>query len=1052
MPRLEDHLVLNRYFHRLLGADDFETLKRALDGVEEGPAADGQSFFYGALVGRVPEGFRAQLGEYDHRVMGYEARLARARGGLRLRYFQYLALLYTEMFLDALTADPVGLLADLNRALHEWQRREPHLRNVADFTPADLRRVAFFMATGSGKTLLLHVNLWQVLHYLEHGRHPEALVDRADGRRAFDNILLVTPGEGLSAQHLNELRLSGIDAVHLTDASGGAAWLGPQVKVVEIHKLAEQASGEGVSIPLESLGGCNLVFVDEGHKGTGSEAQTWKRRQQALSEAGFALEYSATFAQAIGAAGPRAKERLLGEYGKAILFDYSYRHFYGDRYGKDFRVLNLEGEGEAHAQELLVGGLLIFYQQVHLYRTHGEAYRPYNLEAPLWVFVGSSVQAMYTRGGRARSDVAAVVAFLRRFLEDESWAVATLGRVLAGQSGFTDGDTGQDLFAPHLEHLPGEDPAALYRRICEEVFRGRGALEVWELKNADGELGLRASNPGAGAANPYFGVVNIGDVSAFKKHLRESMALEVGEDQFTGSLFAGIDRPDSPVTVLVGARKFIEGWSSWRVSTMGLLNMGRGEGSLVIQLFGRGVRLKGRGMSLQRSGDGRLDGHPAGLEKLETLHIFGWNADYIQAFRAMLEREELPQERQLPVRPKEPWPELLVPRPTQGYDVSRETWTLAVDTLRVDLDLTSQITALAGRQLQAGALAGGTPLDFARYLPLLDLEALYLDLLEYKRVRGYGNLYMPRGVLGEILTERCEVRLPQEDLRHPERVQEAALRALRTYVDRFYARQERAAESQHLEPQRLGQDDPNVIRHYTLRVSDTDLLRQIEALIADEGRLGRESDEVLPRLHMCQHLYNPLLRELRPDGKVSMSPPGLSPEEADFVKDLRDYWASHHAESPYREWEVFLLRNLPKVGVGFFHRSGFYPDFILWVQEHDTSWTRVVFVEPHGLHHGGLSGNADKIAALKELERLGQADVFRQRRVLVDGYLLTRTELCKIPGAEQMNWAQLERDHKVLRQERDYIRTLLHAGHGRGSPLPARPQGGSRPPDLDKQG
>src|SRR3546814_19182052 len=52
---------------------------------------------------------------------------------------------------------------------------------------------------------------------------------------------------------------------------------------------------------------------------------------------------------------------------------------------------------------------------------------------------------------------------------------------------------------------------------------------------------------------------------------------------------------DSRLNVLIGSRKFTEGWSSWRVSTMGLLNMGQGEGSQIIQLFGRGVRLKGKG-------------------------------------------------------------------------------------------------------------------------------------------------------------------------------------------------------------------------------------------------------------------------------------------------------------------------------------------------------------------------------------------------------------------------------------------------------------------------
>ena len=35
---------------------------------------------------------------------------------------------------------------------------------------------------------------------------------------------------------------------------------------------------------------------------------------------------------------------------------------------------------------------------------------------------------------------------------------------------------------------------------------------------------------------------------------------------------------------------------------MGLMNVGKGEGAQIIQLFGRGVRLKGYDLSLKRSG------------------------------------------------------------------------------------------------------------------------------------------------------------------------------------------------------------------------------------------------------------------------------------------------------------------------------------------------------------------------------------------------------------------------------------------------------------------
>src|SRR5690606_22254152 len=114
-----------------------------------------------------------------------------------------------------------------------------------------------------------------------------------------------------------------------------------------------------------------------------------------------------------------------------------------------------------------------------------------------------------------RTDVGEVVAFLRRFLEDAEWAVECIARMVAGKSGFTDGDTGNDLFAPYLRYLNGESAAALYERVCQHLFHGRGGLEAVELKQS-GEIGLRVS-----AATyqdlPYFGVISIGDVADFKK-------------------------------------------------------------------------------------------------------------------------------------------------------------------------------------------------------------------------------------------------------------------------------------------------------------------------------------------------------------------------------------------------------------------------------------------------------------------------------------------------------------------------------------------------------
>jgi len=1024
--RLEHALVLNRYFHGLFGARELAELKQPLN-VQEGRAADGQSYFYGALLGRVQDAaLHDKLAEYDARVMSYEARLAKARGQFAFKYFQYLGLLYTEIFLDRLTTDPAAFLADLNAFLQRQKQAEPSLHEFTAFEPEDLRRLAFFMATGSGKTLLLHVNLWEVLHYLRHGRHPEALVKRADKRREFDSILLITPNEGLSEQHLKEFQRSGIDAVRLVEDRSGQQTFEPRVRVIEISKLAEEASGEGVSVPLESLGGANLVFVDEGHKGTGSEARTWKNRQQALGRDGFILEYSATFAQAIGAAGRKAQADLLVDYGKSILMDYSYRHFYHDGYGKDFRVLNLSRARENQAHDLLVGGLLAFYQQYHLFHKNRDAYRPYNLEKPLWVFLGSSVKAIYTQDGRSRSDVAQVVEFLRKFLEEPTWAVETIRAFLNGESGFQDAQTRGDLFKPLLEELAGRDAERLYREICQRLFHGTGGLEVWELKNADGELALRVSTS-SGRERPYFAVINIGDVSAFKKHLEENLNLDVHEDKFSGSLFGEIDRPDSSVNVLVGAKKFIEGWSSWRVSAMGLLNIGRGQGPQVIQLFGRGVRLKGRQWTLKRSA-ALPPQHPDGLKNLETLFIFGWNAEYLQAFRDMISAEEIQDELELWVRLVNPRPPLPIPAPRTGYKVENETWTLEGLPLEVAVDLTPQVTALTGGNLAAGQLGRRKEVHFGQgdEMQVLDLDALYADLVEYKALRGYHNLFVSQRALPGLL-ERNHLFMAEADAGDPERLQEGASRLLRSCLDRFYIQMARRAESAQLEPQKLVLKE-RATTTYRVR-APANILAEIKKLLKHR-RYNTDGEAPLPRLHIDRSLCNPLLLNPLDFGldDLSVSPPGLEKNEREFVVELRRFWDAHHHEEPYRHYEIYLLRNLPKVGVGFFVHSGFYPDFILWARDRRDKTTHIRFLDPHGLHHGGLSGNANRFEALRQLTIVSEQPDFQRQRVKMDGLLLVSTALEQIVDRGTRDWAALEEAFPLIRQDGDYARKVLQFG------------------------
>ncbi|MDZ7816705.1 MAG: DEAD/DEAH box helicase family protein [Planctomycetota bacterium] len=293
------------------------------------------------------------------------------------------------------------------------------------------------MATGSGKTLIMHINYRQFLRYND---------------LPLDNILLITPNEGLSEQHIEEMTASSIPCLRFDLNESGLGMSEPDaVRVIEITKLVEEKRGGGVSVPVEAFEGNNLIFVDEGHKGSGGEA--WRSFRDALGQTGFTFEYSATFGQALTAA---RNDELTEEYGKAIIFDYSYRYFHGDGYGKDFRILNLKEETtEDKTETLLLGNLLSFYEQQRMFEESGEELRPYNLEKPLWVFVGSSVNAVYTENKQKRSDVLTVARFLHHLLENKrGWAVKAIKKLLDGKTGLVDPD-GQDIFAGKFQYLKG---------------------------------------------------------------------------------------------------------------------------------------------------------------------------------------------------------------------------------------------------------------------------------------------------------------------------------------------------------------------------------------------------------------------------------------------------------------------------------------------------------------------------------------------------------------------------------------------------------------------
>lgn len=1062
--------------------DRFQIGPESADGIDERTGLHRFFEFIASVLPTVADGCVVpvdRLQEYEQNILSHTlainaSRMRHSQPKIDWKYHQYLALLFTEMYLDRYFDDPAALRDEINETIAAHNAEAADVDRVSPFAgdPSEederhpgrqLARLAFWCATGSGKTLLMHVNIRQFRHY-----HRQAYEART--WPTLDQIILVTPNDALSTQHAQELTQSGFDVVTVGEQGVDglfAAHARQAIKILSIHKFQDD-HGQA-TVATEAFDGCNLVLVDEGHRGAGrGEEGKWMSRRDRLARDGFCVEYSATFKEAIG-----NDEWMRNRYARCILFDYAYRSFYRDGYGKDFTILNLEDDESERRRRYLTAALLLFYQQMRVWAEGGDRIKPFQIDKPLWVFVGHTV----TGGVKSMddkesvSDVVEVLLFLKQFLASPANSKAMVRSLL--EEGFKD-QNGRDLLARRLTHLEtgGDTEAraqALHDGILRDIFNapGGGSLAVQLIRSAAGELALKI-----GESDP-FGVVNVGDPAAVAEACERNGITRLEDDVNRSSLFLGINRDDSPINLLVGSRKFTEGWNSWRVSSIGLMRMGKTEGTQIIQLFGRGVRLRGYRMSLRRSSVLAVKPPtPADLRHVETLQVFGVKASYMNQFRDWI-FSEVPeaQDKQvwdLPVVKKQPWPRLKTLRlrdEIDGVKVDRGQAFRKLGPLvmlrpphetshgdawlrkhRTRLNWLPRIRAIAGENRRiTGAVgeAGDLPRQTLKNIPLLlfDIDDLLFGLEAFKAARGLDRLHADRTAIEallrrddwyELLATADDMRLSRYENRS--QWQRMAQQLINAYAERFYRFIKGRWEAPYLEVADLTDGDASVIDNYS--IESTDLVETAEE-IEQIAEFVENLKTALQRNTLASwsqwggrwrtvpfagHLYHPLLF-VGKNLAIRITPVSLDRWEAQFVDDLATWCSANRGR------EVYLLRNQAVTGLGFFQAANFFPDFLLWVQDGERQ--HLAFVDPKGLHHLEITDPKilfapDNIPALQRI-------VERQDDALtLHAFILSNTDYADLnwpsDSTERLTKAQIKERFGILFQADDastYIATMM---------------------------
>jgi len=637
--------------------------------------------------------------------------------------------------------------------------------------------------------------------------------------------------------------------------------------------------------------------------------------------------------------------------------------------------------------------------------------KPYLIEKPLMVFVGSSVNAVRTESKKQVSDVVDVLLFINEFIKKRSESIANIDKIMSQDSGLNKKD-GSDIFAKKFDFLEQLklDASAMFDDILSLVFNAaRGLLHIDNLKGVDGEIALRIGE------DEYFGVINVGDSDKLVK-ICDANGINIASRDFSSSLFKTINESSSNLNILIGSKKFSEGWSSWRVSTMGLMNIGKKEGSQIIQLFGRGVRLKGHDFCLKRSSAIKGKNLERKYRPIETLNIFGLKADYMKAFKEYLKDEGVPTDERvefiLPVLYDNKYKskKLKVLDLQDGKDFKREVkldfeyvQTPAI-TNKVVLSLYKQVDILESSGRSGDVFEPNSEVLQNTHLSFVNADNLFFALQQFKNEKGWSNLNISKENIETLLQSNdwYKLQIPNDDMnvnsfKNLANFETIMIKLLKKYMKSFYEYKKSAWESQFLEYRELdpAKDSANLIDNYTITVDDKEagLISRLEILktmlvskLIDEAELKKLSKKDFSAFAFDRHLYQPLIFKDKGETALSIKPVELNEGERDFVEDLGIY--IKRTTSKHKESEIYLLRNQSKTGLGFFTEGNFYPDFIMWIIKGGKQY--ISFIDPKGIRNSNPRNDPKINLALtiKDIEnKLGDMNT------ILNSFILSNTSL-----------------------------------------------------------
>ncbi len=802
-----------------------------------------------------------------------------------------------------------------------------------------INRLAFYMATGSGKTIVI-IKLVELLS-----------VAMGMGLIPKKNIMFFSANENLIKQFEKEIEKYNrgkdfskqIDFKNLKEVTHKDFHRAPKgffEKIALFYYRADLMNDEESKENLLNYkdywdNGENYVILDEAHKGNKSES---KRQAifSLLSLKGFLFNFSATFTE---------ESDLI-----TAVYNLSVGEWVKLGYGKESVLLkknnlnafkDLKDLNDREKEIALLKALLLLGMQKR-YKTEGYFYDPLML-----VFTHSvNVE---------NSDAEIFFKTLARVIENDDGsdflkAKEDLLEELKNPEFLFSDDKDKDYkIKVFKEGLKSMD----FKSLKEEVFyANNGHIEVIINPKNNQEIAFKLNT-----SDKVFCLIKIGDITEWICEKLKSVKVVSKNLSFKEeSYFSQIDR--SSINILVGSRTFETGWDSTRPSVILFLNIGLDDDAkkLVKQSFGRGVRIESVKNQRQRLAYLDIDeaikkGLKPNAAILETLFVIPTNHASLETILKIqkesenrgedrgswreikLEKTPIKHDLFVPCYRKEPTSILKLPE-SASFKMSEKNF----KDLKEYFNLMSEKHFILKHEIY-------DPKDYATLKDMIQKARVkkvstwhYKDL-DYMIAEIKGKLYPNQKVPKDEFNA-----LDNEKIVHFKRIkvkadkQEELIKTIQEVKEHAPLDKERIKIAQ-------GEIDPY----------DAEKHKQNKTFKVDDAEL----------LKLKEHYYTPLIKAkdcdwLKHVVKVK--------SEIDFLQELQDQETTKTLQENYDFWAFSKIDDhLDNLFIPYTNNVAerhFFPDFIFWLQKGDTQI--ICFIDPKGITYADYEHKADAYKLFKD--------------------------------------------------------------------------------------